>query len=89
VACDSLYQAAEGAEAILLLTEWDEFLEADWARLATLVERPLVFDGRNCLNPPDVTAKGFQYFGVGTAPLAPNMADSGELATAASASAAD
>ena len=63
--CSDLYQAAEGAEAILLLTEWSEFLTADWGRLSTLVERPVVLDGRNALRREEVTANGFQYLGIG------------------------
>jgi UDPglucose 6-dehydrogenase len=63
--CSDLYQAAEGAEAILLLTEWSEFLTADWGRLSTLVERPVVLDGRNALRREEVIANGFQYLGIG------------------------
>jgi UDPglucose 6-dehydrogenase len=63
--CPDAYQAAEGAEAILLLTEWEEFRNLDWGRLAQLVERPLVIDGRNALAPEEIAAHGFQYVGVG------------------------
>ena len=63
--CSDLYRAAEGAEAILLLTEWSEFLTADWGRLSTLVERPVVLDGRNALRREEVIANGFQYLGIG------------------------
>lgn len=65
VGCDSLYQAAEGADAILVLTEWDEFRNADWERLLSLVSRPIVFDGRNCLSVNRIRSEGFQYVGVG------------------------
>jgi len=63
--CNNAYEAAEGADAILLLTEWDEFLTLDWRRLATLVERPLLIDGRNAVSSQDVAAGGFHYIGVG------------------------
>lgn len=63
--CADPYQAAEGAEAILVLTEWDEFKAMDWSRLATLVERPLVIDGRNALSAGEVSSNGFQYVGIG------------------------
>ncbi len=63
--CSNPYQAAENAEAILLLTEWDEFREIDWARLFQIVARPLVIDGRNVLSAEDVTSQGFDYVSIG------------------------
>lgn len=69
ISCDSLYQSAEGAQAILLLTEWEEFRKADWGHVASLVDRRVIFDGRNCLSPEVLAAEGFQYFGVGNAPV--------------------
>jgi UDPglucose 6-dehydrogenase len=63
--CNNAYEAAEGADAVLLLTEWEEFRKIDWCRLATLVERPLVIDGRNALSAHDAAANGFHYIGVG------------------------
>ena len=52
-------------EAIIVPTEWDQLRKVDWARLATLVERPLVLDGRNALAGKDVAAHGFEYVGIG------------------------
>ena len=63
--CEDMYQAAEGAEAIVVLTEWEEFRDADWLRLKTLIERPLIIDGRNMFSAAEVAAHGFQYIGVG------------------------
>lgn len=63
--CQDVYEAAEGAEAIVLLTEWDEFRKVDWARLAGLVDRRLIVDGRNALSREDVATHGFQYLGIG------------------------
>jgi UDPglucose 6-dehydrogenase len=63
--CHDLYEAAQGAEAIAVLTEWEEFRKADWTRLSTLMERPLIIDGRNALSCEQVTAQGFQYVGTG------------------------
>ena len=68
------YEAARGADAILLLTEWDKFRSVDWARLGNLVERPLVIDGRNLLSREELTAHGFQYVGVGGASGTPEVA---------------
>jgi UDPglucose 6-dehydrogenase len=67
--CSDPYQAAEGAEAILAVTEWDEFRNIDWARLRTLVERPLILDGRNMFEPSEMAARGFQYVSVGRLPV--------------------
>jgi UDPglucose 6-dehydrogenase len=63
--CKDMYDAVQGAEAILLLTEWAEFRTADWARLASLMERPLIIDGRNALSCEEVASHGFQYVGIG------------------------
>jgi UDPglucose 6-dehydrogenase len=72
--CKDPYQAAEGVEAILVLTEWDEFRSVDWMKLATLVERPLVVDGRNTLRGKEVAAHGFQYVGIGGVSVSPQSA---------------
>ena len=71
--CDSLYEAAEEADAILVLTEWEEFRNADWGRLFSMVSRPIVLDGRNCLSASCVRAEGFQYIGVGDLPSSPYL----------------
>lgn len=70
---NDMYDAAKGAEAILLLTEWDEFRTADWERLGHLVHRPLIIDGRNLLRPEDVNVHGFQYLGIGGISAEPDM----------------
>lgn len=63
--CSSAYEAAENAEAILLLTEWDEFNEIDWSRIFQIVARPLIIDGRNMLSAQEVTSEGFDYVSIG------------------------
>jgi UDPglucose 6-dehydrogenase len=65
VYCEDAYQAADGAEAILVLTEWDEFRKINWEKMAKVVERPLVIDGRNALRKDELAASGFQYVGIG------------------------
>ena len=74
--CADAYQAAEGADAVVLLTEWEEFLKTDWSRLAALVERPLIIDGRNALPREEVVARGFHYIGVGGVSATPQFAQS-------------
>jgi UDPglucose 6-dehydrogenase len=63
--CLSPYEAAQHADAILILTEWAEFRRPDWATLAKTVAHPLVIDGRNLYFPDEVAAHGFQYVCIG------------------------
>jgi UDPglucose 6-dehydrogenase len=63
--CSDPYEAASGTEAVLLLTEWDEFREMDWERLRALMERPLIIDGRNALSKDTLATYGFQYVDIG------------------------
>jgi len=63
--CVDAYEAAVGADAIVIVTEWDEFRHVDWKRLLSLVEQPLVIDGRNVFNPKDIGRQGFRYVSVG------------------------
>lgn len=72
--CSDPYQAAEGADAILIVTEWDEFRQVDWNRLRSIVERPLIVDGRNMFDAPEVTRHGFSYVSVGRPAVVPEDA---------------
>jgi UDPglucose 6-dehydrogenase len=63
--CDSAEQAVEGAHAAILVTEWAEFAELDWASIAKRMANPLVIDGRNFLDPEKLRAAGFAYEGIG------------------------
>ncbi len=72
--CQDAYEAAKGADAVLLLTEWEEFRNVDWSRLATLVERPLIIDGRNTLSRKEVVSNGFHYIGIGGISATPQAA---------------
>jgi UDPglucose 6-dehydrogenase len=69
--CSTLYEAAEDAEAVLVMTEWDEFRHIDWQRIRGLVQRPLIFDGRNALDSKLISRHGFQYVGIGRTPIVP------------------
>ena len=62
---DDPYDAAEGVEAIVVLTEWPLFRSLDWKRLASTADSPLVVDTRNLLDPDVVTRAGFTYAGIG------------------------
>jgi UDPglucose 6-dehydrogenase len=59
------YEACEGADALVLVTEWNEFREPDFERIKKLLKHPVVFDGRNIYNPETLREHGFSYFGVG------------------------
>jgi UDPglucose 6-dehydrogenase len=62
---DSAADALDGADAAVLVTEWPEFAELDWAELAGRMANPLIVDGRNFLNPEALRAAGFTYEGIG------------------------
>lgn len=62
---DDPYQAAEGVEAVVVLTEWAEFRSLDWSKLAGVVARPVVVDTRNLLDPDVVRRAGFEWNGLG------------------------
>jgi UDPglucose 6-dehydrogenase len=62
---DNNYDALKGAEALLLVTEWNEFRRPDFDRMKSLMKSPVVFDGRNVYNPRIMREKGFVYYGIG------------------------
>jgi UDPglucose 6-dehydrogenase len=55
------YEVARDADALLILTEWEEFRQLDWERIYGLMARPLVIDGRNLLEPEMMKELGFEY----------------------------
>jgi UDPglucose 6-dehydrogenase len=59
------YEVARGADALLILTEWDQYRRLDWKRVHTEMARPLVVDGRNMLRPAEMAAMGFEYMSFG------------------------
>ena len=59
------YEAAEGADAVLILTEWDQFRALDLDRLRLLMRQPVVVDLRNVYKPGDMSRRGFRYHGIG------------------------
>jgi UDPglucose 6-dehydrogenase len=63
--CPSAYEAARGAHALLLLTEWEEFRQLDLLRVRDLMEVPVLVDGRNLFDPDAVRRAGFEYVGMG------------------------
>jgi UDPglucose 6-dehydrogenase len=59
------YDALKGADALLIVTEWNEFRQPDYARMKSLMRGNVIFDGRNIYDPKVMKEKGFVYFGVG------------------------
>jgi UDPglucose 6-dehydrogenase len=62
---DSPMAAAEGADALLIVTEWKEFRSPDFARLAQALRQPVVFDGRNVFQVELAQSAGIEYHGIG------------------------
>ncbi|MCH7734427.1 MAG: UDP-glucose 6-dehydrogenase, partial [Chloroflexi bacterium] len=67
---DDAYSAAKGAMAVVLATEWSEFMELDWRRVAGAMEGRLVVDGRNTLDPAMIRDAGLEYVGIGRGAVA-------------------
>jgi len=78
---ESPYDAAQGADALLILTEWDEFAALDLQRLHSLLKYPIVIDGRNLYDPESMAALGFTYHSIGRPVVTPEV---GPLATGVS-----
>jgi UDPglucose 6-dehydrogenase len=63
--CDRSYDALSGADALAIVTEWNEFREPDFEKMRSLLRTPVVFDGRNIYSPEQMRALGFTYFSIG------------------------
>ena len=59
------YEALRGADALAVVTEWNEFRTPDFQRMKKLMKKPVVFDGRNIYNQDELTKMGFTYYGIG------------------------
>jgi UDPglucose 6-dehydrogenase len=64
-ACESALSALEGADALLIVTEWPEFRSVNWSGVKSKMKQPLIFDGRNLYDPAKMTAAGLEYYGIG------------------------
>ena len=63
--CNHSYEALTGADALAVVTEWNEFREPDFDKMRQLLKSPVVFDGRNIYAPEQMRGLGFQYFSIG------------------------
>jgi UDPglucose 6-dehydrogenase len=77
--CKSVAEATQGADAVALVTEWNEFITQDWTKIAKLMRGKHVFDGRNCLASGKVSAAGLYYHAVGRPELAPGEGKQGKV----------
>lgn len=68
---DSALEAVDGAEALVIATEWKEFANVDFAEVKKRMTTPIVFDGRNLLNPETMAEFGFHYHSIGRASVIP------------------
>ena len=57
--------ACEGADALVVVTEWQEFRSPDFAAIKAQLKTPAIFDGRNLYDPAVLKALGFEYFAIG------------------------
>jgi UDPglucose 6-dehydrogenase len=71
VILEDLYEAARGADALVICTDWDEFKSPDWARLGSLMKQKVIFDGRNLYRRGHLGEQGFHYYSVGRAAVRP------------------
>lgn len=62
---DDQWQAIDGAQGLLVLTEWEQFIDADWERVKTSLAQPWLFDGKHQLPAAELRAKGFTVTGIG------------------------
>ncbi|MEE9274308.1 MAG: UDP-glucose/GDP-mannose dehydrogenase family protein, partial [bacterium] len=69
--CKSAYEAAEGADAAVIVTDWREFIQLNLGRLRRALRQPILFDGRNIYDREKVAAAGLEYHSIGRPPAAP------------------
>ena len=69
--CANAYETMEGAHALVIITEWNEFRALDLARVKSLLKTPTVIDLRNIYKPTDMAEAGFYYFSIGRASTGP------------------
>jgi UDPglucose 6-dehydrogenase len=62
---DANYTALKGADALAIVTEWNEFRRPDFERMRSLMKTPVIFDGRNLFAPAQMKQSGFTYYSIG------------------------
>ena len=59
------YDAIKGVDALVIVTEWNEFRELDFEKVRSLMRSPVIFDGRNLFSPEEMRGHGFIYISIG------------------------
>lgn len=67
----SMYSCVEGADTLVVVTEWNEFRKPDFSRMATAMKQRVIFDGRNVYDRDDMKREGFEYYSVGRPDVLP------------------
>jgi UDPglucose 6-dehydrogenase len=70
--CSDSYEVAKGSDALILVTEWDEFKTLDMRKISSLMNHPIIIDGRNIYNPEEMAQAGFTYAGIGRQGIKPD-----------------
>ncbi|MCI0706628.1 MAG: UDP-glucose/GDP-mannose dehydrogenase family protein [Ignavibacteriae bacterium] len=63
--CSNNYDALKGADALIVVTEWNEFRQPDFEKMKKMMKQPIVFDGRNIYDPKTMSERGFIYYSIG------------------------
>ncbi|MEM7680504.1 MAG: UDP-glucose/GDP-mannose dehydrogenase family protein [Planctomycetota bacterium] len=74
---DVPYDALDGADALVICTDWDDFKHPDFDRIKSALSEPVIFDGRNLYKASDLEDNGFVYYSVGRAPVGPGTNQAG------------
>ena len=77
----SPYEAAKDADALLILTDWEEFTTLDLGRISDALKRPIVIDGRNLYEPEEMARHGFMYVSIGRPETRPTAQSTGKAVT--------
>jgi UDPglucose 6-dehydrogenase len=77
--CTGVEEATQGADAVALVTEWNEFITQNWHHVAALMRGKHIFDGRNCLASGKVAAAGLHYYAIGRPPVRPGEGKQGTM----------
>ncbi|MEG2249087.1 MAG: UDP binding domain-containing protein, partial [Akkermansia sp.] len=68
--CDDMYACTQGADALIIATEWPIFANANLSKVKAAMKTPVIFDGRNIMDPENMSMAGFEYHSVGRPPVA-------------------
>lgn len=69
--CESADEALQGADALVVVTEWNLFRSPDFDQISNILSSPVIFDGRNLYDPDFLAKQGFTYYSIGRAPVSP------------------